>query len=139
MSINELFARLEARERELTDTADRLRAEIAQLTDRLEETERDLEHTRITRQTATALADGLDRDAVPRPRPADLPEHPLYTQILDVFDEKQQPLRARDLCEALDLGLLPKNVEGVRSKLKRLVTRGILIEPEPGLFAQPRP
>ncbi|MEU2865218.1 hypothetical protein ACIQWL_40660 [Streptomyces mirabilis] len=48
-------------------------------------------------------------------------------------------MRARDLCEALDLGLLPKNVEGVRSKLKRLVAGGILAETEPGLFTRTRP
>lgn len=34
---------------------------------------------------------------------------------------------------------MPKNTESIRSKLKRLVSRGILIETEPGLFAQPRP
>ncbi|MEU9015518.1 hypothetical protein AB0D12_38680 [Streptomyces sp. NPDC048479] len=84
------------------------------------------------------MADGLDRDAPSSPEP-ELPEHPLYLQLLAVFDEKQQPLRARDLCEALDLGLLPKHIEDVRSKLKRLVARGIRTEPEPGLFAQNRP
>jgi len=46
-------------------------------------------------------------------------------------------MRARDLCQALDLPILPKNTEGIRSKLKRLVSRGIPIEPEPGLFARP--
>ncbi|MEU9318296.1 hypothetical protein [Streptomyces sp. NPDC048295] len=46
-------------------------------------------------------------------------------------------MRARDLCQALDLPILPKNTEGIRCKLKRLVIRGILIEPEPGLFARP--
>lgn len=34
---------------------------------------------------------------------------------------------------------VPKNTEGIRSKLNRLVTRGTLTEPEPGLFAQPCP
>ncbi|MFI1161918.1 hypothetical protein [Streptomyces sioyaensis] len=37
------------------------------------------------------------------------------------------------------LALLPKHTEGIRSKLKRLVSRGILTEIEPGLFARPRP
>ncbi|MFB8085932.1 hypothetical protein [Streptomyces sp. NPDC055992] len=46
-------------------------------------------------------------------------------------------MRARDLCHALDLPILPKNTEGIRSKLKRLVSRSILIETEPGLFARP--
>jgi hypothetical protein len=48
-------------------------------------------------------------------------------------------MRARDLCLALDLPIVAKNAENIRSKLKRLVSRGILIETEPGLFAQPRP
>lgn len=48
-------------------------------------------------------------------------------------------MRAWDLCEALDLPTLPKNTEGIRAKLKRLASRGILAEPEPGLFVQPRP
>ncbi|MFB6785017.1 hypothetical protein ACFCX0_49405 [Streptomyces sp. NPDC056352] len=115
-----------------------MRVEIDQLTARLNSIERDLEHVQITRQTATSLADGLDQDA-PSPAEPELPEHPFYPQLLAVFHEKQRPLRARDLCEALDLGLLPKNVEGVRSKLKRLVARGILTETEPGLFTQNRP
>ncbi|MFD4322553.1 hypothetical protein [Streptomyces sp. NPDC058548] len=46
-------------------------------------------------------------------------------------------MRARDLRQALDLPILPKNAEGIRSKLKRLVAQGILTELEPGLFTQP--
>ncbi|WP_197048501.1 hypothetical protein [Streptosporangium roseum] len=34
---------------------------------------------------------------------------------------------------------MSKNTENIRSKLKRLVSRGILIETEPGLFTRPRP
>jgi len=47
--------------------------------------------------------------------------------------------RARDLCQALDLPIVPKNTENIRSKLKRLASRGILAETEPGLFTEPRP
>ncbi|MEU7707653.1 hypothetical protein AB0B43_20590 [Streptomyces nodosus] len=36
-------------------------------------------------------------------------------------------------------GLEPRHVENLRAKLKRLVSRGILTEPEPGLFTPPRP
>ena len=68
-----------------------------------------------------------------------LPEHPAYQQILTAFADLRRPLRARDLCAALDLPIAPKNTENIRSKLKRLVSRGILIETEPGLFTQPRP
>jgi len=40
---------------------------------------------------------------------------------------------------ALDLPIVSKNTENIRSKLKRLVSRGILIETEAGLFGQPHP
>jgi hypothetical protein len=40
---------------------------------------------------------------------------------------------------ALDLPIAAKHTENIRSKLKRLVSRGILTETEPGLFTQPRP
>lgn len=43
-------------------------------------------------------------------------------------------MRAKDLCLAPGLGTTPKDTEGLRAKLKRLVTRQILIESEPGLF-----
>jgi hypothetical protein len=80
--------------------------------------------------------------SLPTPRPGPRrwpPEHPAYQQILTAFADLGRPLRARDLCVALDLPILPKNTESIRAKLKRLVSRGILIETEPGLFAQPRP
>ncbi|GAA3477724.1 hypothetical protein GCM10018966_022540 [Streptomyces yanii] len=56
-----------------------------------------------------------------------------------VFAATHTPLRARAVCEAMDLEITPSNVNNVRLKLKRLVDRGILLEPEQGLFTQPRP
>ncbi|GGN99664.1 hypothetical protein [Microbispora bryophytorum] len=85
-----------------------------------------------------SLADG-ESEAEPAAPPAAVPDHPAYQQILTIFADTGQPLRARDLCQALDLPIVSKNTENIRSKLKRLVSRGILIETEPGLFAQPRP
>ncbi|WP_433413002.1 hypothetical protein ACQP1V_27635 [Microtetraspora malaysiensis] len=76
--------------------------------------------------------------ASPEPPPA-LPDHPAYQQIPTVFADLRRQLHTRDLCEALDLPIVSKHTENIRSKLKRLVSRGILIEAEPGLFAQPRP
>lgn len=46
------------------------------------------------------------------------------------------PLRAKDACEALGHELLPKDVEGTRAKLKRLVKLGILTEADTGNFAR---
>ncbi|GHC65691.1 hypothetical protein RFN57_31065 [Streptomyces violaceochromogenes] len=92
---------------------------------------------RITRKTLLDIPAPGPADEPARP---DVPDHPAYHQILTAFAATGKPLRARDLCQALDLPIVPKNTEGIRSKLKRLVTRGILTEPEPepGLFAQPR-
>lgn len=73
-----------------------------------------------------------------KPAPV-LPDHPAYQQILTAFADLGRPLRARDLCVALDLPIAARHTENIRSKLKRLVNRGILVKAEPGLFAQPRP
>jgi hypothetical protein len=54
------------------------------------------------------------------------------TQGGSVCADAGQPIRARDLCQALDLPIAPWNTENIRSKLKRLASRGILIETEPG-------
>lgn len=40
-----------------------------------------------------------------------------HRQILAVFADVDQPVRARDACQALDLGLQPKYIEGICSKL----------------------
>lgn len=66
----------------------------------------------------------------------ELPEHPDYPRILAVFNHTTGPLRAKDVCEALGHELLPKNIEGTRAKLKRLVKLGILTEADTGNFAR---
>ncbi|WP_434096955.1 hypothetical protein [Streptomyces mirabilis] len=76
-------------------------------------------------------------DRIPvQANPSDLPEHPDYPRILAVFNQTTGPLRARDVCEALDHELLPKNIEGARAKLKRLVKLGILTEADSGNFTR---
>lgn len=55
------------------------------------------------------------------------------------FADLRLPRRARDLCQALDLPIVARNTESIRSRLKRLVSRGILAETEPGLLIRPRP
>jgi hypothetical protein len=56
------------------------------------------------------------------------------SRILAVFNEATGPLRARDVCEALEL--LPKNIEGTRAKLKRLVKLDVLTEADTGSFTR---
>jgi hypothetical protein len=56
-----------------------------------------------------------------------------------VFTVADHLLRARQVCEAMDVAVAPNNINNVRVKLKRLAGRGIPAESEPGLFTQPRP
>jgi hypothetical protein len=64
---------------------------------------------------------------------AALPDYyqPLFTQLL----ESAEPVRCGQLATVLGLDLVPKKIEGVRAKLKRLVERGWAVESAPGLFA----
>jgi hypothetical protein len=136
-----LLDRIDAREQALAREAGDVQARIDELTARLGELGQAISDLRVTRKTLISLA-GQD-DARPADEPAGpapvLPDHPAYQQILTAFADLQRPLRARDLCLALDLPILPKNTESIRSKLKRLVSRGILTETQPGLFTLPRP
>jgi cell division septum initiation protein DivIVA len=132
-----LLDKIDAREAALAREVEQTQARIDELTARLHELDQAIDHLRITRKTLLSLAD--EPDAEPAEPPPVLPDHPAYQQILTVFADVGRPLRARDLCEALDLPIVSKNTENLRSKLKRLVSKGILIEPEPGLFTQPRP
>jgi len=136
-----LLDRIDAREQALTREAGQAQARIDELTARLRELEEAVSDLQVTRKTLISLA-GHD-DGEPAAEPAGpspvLPDHPAYQQILTAFADLRRPLRARDLCVALDLPIAAKNTENIRSKLKRLVSLGILIETEPGLFTQPRP
>jgi hypothetical protein len=136
-----LLDRIDAREQALAREAGQAQAQIDELTAKVRELDEAIGDLQVTRKTLIALA-AQDEDQLAAepagPSPA-LPDHPAYQQILDAFADLRRPLRARDLCQALDLPIAAKNTENIRSKLKRLASRGILIETEPGLFAQPRP
>ncbi|MFI6360744.1 hypothetical protein ACIBJF_51515 [Streptomyces sp. NPDC050743] len=89
----------------------------------------------ITRKTLLGLPDPQP----PVPPAAKLPDRPAYQQITAVFAAADAPLRARAVCEAMDLEIAPRNINNVRLKLKRLAERGILGETGQGLFTLPRP
>ncbi|MER7471694.1 hypothetical protein [Micromonospora sp. NPDC000018] len=58
-----------------------------------------------------------------------------YQQILTVLHAASTGMRAKDICIAVGVEPSPKHVEGARARLKRLVSRQILTETEPGIFA----
>lgn len=135
LTLGAVLAHLEEQEREIAAQAEAIRTRITELTAQIAEYDRLAEEVRITRKTLLALPD----PSPPTQSAVKLPDHPAYQQIIAVFTAADTPLRARAVCEAMDLEITPSNVNNVRLKLKRLVERGILTEPEQGLFTQPRP
>jgi hypothetical protein len=76
----------------------------------------------------------LEIDGHEPAQPPGLPDDPVYQHVVTALADAAKSLRAKDLCHALDQGLEPKNIGGMRSRLKRLVARGLIAETEPGLF-----
>ncbi|MCZ1012543.1 hypothetical protein O1L68_43440 [Streptomyces lydicus] len=135
MTLGAVLARLEERELEITAQAEAAREKVAELTALLDGYDKAAEEVRITRKTLLEMPD----PPTPVLPAATLPDHPAYQQIMAVFAAAGSPLRARAVCEAMDLEIAPNNINNLRLELKRLADRGILVEPEQGLFTQPRP
>ena len=95
-------------------TADRLRDQIAALTDQLSTAETELADLAITRKTLTSLTDDTE---TPTPVDATIASTP-YQQILAVFHTADAAMRAKDVCRALGTGVAAKDTEGLRAKLK---------------------
>ncbi|MER6046612.1 hypothetical protein ABT168_03925 [Streptomyces sp. NPDC001793] len=130
--MRELLDKIETRQQFVRETVERLRDQISCLTDQLAAAEVTLKRLEITRETILELA---TEDGTPPPEP--LP--PGYPEILTAIENAGEGLRARGVCQALGLDTEPRHIEGTRAKLKRLVTRHILTEPEPGLFTMTKP
>jgi hypothetical protein len=107
---------------------DQLRQQQAGLAVEVAAIESELADLATTRQTLTKILEA----ELTAPEPALISEP--YQQILAVFTPGRGALRAKDVCQALGIGIEPKDTEGVRAKLKRLVNRQILTETQPGLF-----
>ncbi|WP_330334644.1 hypothetical protein OHS33_36025 [Streptomyces sp. NBC_00536] len=130
--MRELLEKIETRQRLIRETAEQLREQISLLTGQLAAAERTLDRLKTTYETALELA-SEDGTEPPEPLP------PGYREVLTIFEQAREGLRAKDICRALGTGLEPRHIENTRAKLKRLVNRGILAEPEPGMFILPRP
>ncbi|WP_433171347.1 hypothetical protein [Actinoallomurus sp. CA-150999] len=62
-----------------------------------------------------------------------------YRDVLEVLADAGGAMRAGKISSALGRGESAAKVEGLRSKLKRLVERGWLTEDAPGMFALAEP
>lgn len=135
--MDSLLQRLEEREAAARGQVERLRAQIGALSARLSAEEQALSRLGITRQTVLSVLGEDDAGVVTSPAvvPDELvPVSAADRQVLDVFASAGQPLRAKQVCQALGDSAEPRLVERTRHQLKRLVNRGLLAEPHPGLF-----
>jgi hypothetical protein len=149
-----LLERLEQREAAARERVEELRAEMDRLAERLADQEALLGRLEITKTTVLEVltADDLGEEgtAASAQGPGTAVQVPFFTpnadgagqrlpvayrDVVEVLADARVPLRASQVCRALGTGGEPRHREGMRSKLKRLVGRGWLVEAEPGLFA----
>jgi hypothetical protein len=126
--LDTILGLLDDREATGRRTADPIRTQIATLTSELDHINAELAALATTRSTLRALA--------ATEFTADDPTviSSAYQQILSVLGTSATGMRAKDICRALDIEPLHKNVEGTRAKLKRLVNRKLVTESETGIF-----
>jgi len=159
-----LIDELQRREAAAREEAEGLRGQIAQLTERLAGVEERLSRLVIARETvdevlseagAEASSVGMPEGRLPSrsghlspigvlavpPWRAGLEASALpeaYRDLVEVAEDAGRPLRAAQIAAAAGLSTDKAKVEGLRSKLKRLVERGWLAEEAgPGLFGLP--
>ena len=146
---------LDAHEVAVRSRLQALREQAARVAAQLAETELALEHVAVTRATLAAVLAGhggtdpqtqgadVTRGGGSGParvpvRRADLTEDHLpgdYRRVWQALVAAPGPVRAQQLASLLGLPVTAAKVEGLRSKLKRLVARGWITEPTPGVFA----
>lgn len=145
---------LDAHEVAVRARVEELREQAARVAAELDEAELALEHVAITKVTlAVVLAGGAqavggrnldagglpsraERETVP-PWSVGLDERALpigYRQLWAVLVKEPEGVRCKAAATALGLEPVPKKVEGVRSKLRRMVRRGWAVETMPGVF-----
>ena len=128
MHLDTILGLISDREAAGRQAADQIHAQITTLTSELTRIDAELADLATTRGTLRALA----TTEFTAENPTVISS--AYQQILTVLSASATGMRAKDICLALDIEPLPKHVEGTRAKLKRLVSRKILTETEPGIF-----
>ncbi|GAA3747716.1 hypothetical protein ACIPPN_31140 [Streptomyces diastaticus] len=129
MNTTELLADLQAQHDETAARSDELRAHIAQLTAALAETEARLADLTTARKVITELAPAAGSESEP-------PEtNTAYQAIVNAFNQHpDQPFRARELHELLDLPTDEASVNVTRARLGRLLRQGFLTQPGRGRY-----
>jgi mevalonate kinase len=135
-----LMEALEARRAEVLGQAERLREQIAGLSEELSRAEERLSRLQIARETVEevlaapsspvpgtdAAGGGTGGVAVALVKAeAELDVtvmSPEYREIIALFATSGAAMRCKEVCLHLGLGSEPRHVEGMRSKLKRLVS-----------------
>jgi hypothetical protein len=137
-----ILGQIGARRAELEGRVELLRKELTDAQDELAEVRA---AERVVARIMTDARDAPDQDSdagdatpigvitVPVRGTGSLPED--YAALWELIATAPKPLTCKDLCAQLGWELLPKNTEGLRSKLKRMVERGWLAEERPGKFA----
>ncbi|WP_229073380.1 hypothetical protein [Actinoplanes sp. DH11] len=128
MHLDTILGLIAEREATAQHTRGELRQQIAALTEEATRIDAELADLATTRHTLRALAAAEFTTDEPTVISS------AYQQILAVLGAATTGMRAKDICLALDIEPLPKHVEGARAKLKRLVSRNILTETQPGIF-----
>src|SRR5262249_24184247 len=124
--MDSLLQRWEEHEAAARGQVEWLRAQIASLSARLNAEEETLSRLGITRQTVlSVLGDDDAGVATPTAVPGEaVPVSAAERRVLDVFAAAGGPLRARQVCQELQEGSEPRQVERTRHRLKRLVGQG---------------
>ncbi|MGW0665414.1 hypothetical protein [Streptodolium elevatio] len=135
LTLGAVLVLLQTREQQIAAEQEILRAQIVELSARLAGLESEAASVATTRQTLLALPDP-EPPAASTPAPSDAPA---YEQILAVLTRADGPLRVRSICEEMGVKPTASNLNNMRHKVKRLVARGALAEPEHGQFALPKP
>ncbi len=129
MHLDTILGLITERENTATATAARLREQITLLSAELTRIDRDLADLATT---ATMLR-GLAATEFTTDDPTVISA--AHQQILTVLSTTTAGMRAKDVCLALNIEPLPKQIERIRAKLKRLVNRDLVTEHQPGIFS----
>jgi hypothetical protein len=110
-----------------------LEEEAARITALIEGCRREVDRLAVAREVLSGLVEDL-----PGAQPAgqDLrPEPILVDQLLTILAQAGRPVRCKDVVAALgEDPAVPRRVERVRNRLKKLAAAGRVNEAEPGLF-----